>query len=149
MFDKTSISQKDAQGAFRKTSSPFVAIFKVGASLFLMFLFDCFEFFCLFIVDPFMLFDLHNRERNNSSSAFWLPWTHIIHCVHPNGVLHHLMLNFPAELQIPIWKRRVHLSHSQVPRNISIGSELILPCPLNWNRSMSSMVVVIYMVALA
>ena len=56
MFDKTSIAQKEAQGEFIKTSSPLVANFKVGASLFLIFLFDFFEFFCLSIVAPFMLF---------------------------------------------------------------------------------------------
>ena len=33
MFEETSIAQKEAQGAFTKTSSPLVASFKVGASL--------------------------------------------------------------------------------------------------------------------
>ena len=70
MFDKTSIAQKEAQGAFKKTSSPLVASFKVGASLFFIFLFDIFEFFCLSIVAPFMIFDLEKRANNNRWSAF-------------------------------------------------------------------------------
>ena len=44
MFDETYIAQKEAQGAFTKNSSPVVAGFKVGASLFLMFLFDFLNF---------------------------------------------------------------------------------------------------------
>ena len=65
MFDETSIAQKEAQGELKKTSIPLVASFKVGASLFLMFLFEFSEFFCLSIVAPFMIFDLHKRARNN------------------------------------------------------------------------------------
>ena len=65
MFDETSIAQKESQGAFTKTSSPLVASFKVGASLFLIFLFDFFGFFCLYIVAPFMIFDLQKRAINN------------------------------------------------------------------------------------
>ena len=65
MFDKTYIARKDAQGAFTKTSSPLVASSKVGASLFLIFLFDFFDFFCLSIVAPFMLFDLQKRASYN------------------------------------------------------------------------------------
>ena len=68
MFDETSISQKEAQGAFTSTSSPLVASFKVGAYLFLIFLFDFFDFFCLSIVAPFMIFDLQKRARNNIRS---------------------------------------------------------------------------------
>ena len=70
MFDETSIAQKEAQGALTKTSTPLVASFKVGASLFLIFLFDFFEFFCLSIVAPFMLFDLEKRASNNIWSAY-------------------------------------------------------------------------------
>ena len=65
MFDETSIAQKEVQGAFTKTSIPLVASFKVGASLFLIFLFDFFDFFCLSIVAPFMIFDLQKRAGNN------------------------------------------------------------------------------------
>ena len=68
MFDKTSIAQKETQGIFTKTSSPLVTSFKVGASLFLIFLFEFFEFL-LFVVAPFMIFDLQNLVRNNIWSA--------------------------------------------------------------------------------
>ena len=44
MFLKTSIAQKEAQSTFTKTPSPLVASFKVGASLFFIFLFEFFEF---------------------------------------------------------------------------------------------------------
>ena len=53
MFDETSIAHKESQGVFTKTSSPLVASFKVGASLFLIFLFDFLDFFCDSIIDPF------------------------------------------------------------------------------------------------
>ena len=69
MFDETFIAQKEAQGAFTKTSSPLVVNFKVGASLFLIFMFDCFDFFCLSIVSTFMLFDLQKRASNNRWST--------------------------------------------------------------------------------
>ena len=55
MFDGTSISQKEAHGAFTKTSIPLLVSFKVGAYLFLIFLFDFFDFFSLSIVVPFVL----------------------------------------------------------------------------------------------
>ena len=48
MFEKKSISQKGAQGELTKTSSPLVAIFKVGTSLFLIFLLEFFNFFAFF-----------------------------------------------------------------------------------------------------
>ena len=70
MFDETYIAQKEAQGAFTKNSSPLVASFKVGESLFLIFLFDFFGFFCLSVVAPFMILDLQKRARNNSWSAY-------------------------------------------------------------------------------
>ena len=64
MFDNTPIAQKEAQDAFTKTSSPLVASFKVGASLFFIFLFDFWGFF-LFVIAPFMIFDLMKLARNN------------------------------------------------------------------------------------
>ena len=159
MFDKTSIVQKEAQGVLTKISSPLVASFKVGASLFLIFLFDFFEFFCLSIVAPFMIVDLQKRASNNIWSACWPPRLPRVHSVHPDGVLHNLMRNFPLELQswnqspafaeVPIFQCRVRLSHIQVPCKVSIGPELGWPCPLNWNRSMSSIVVVVYLVAVS
>ena len=98
MFDKKSIAQKEAQGEFTKTSSPLVASFKVGASLFLIFLFDFFEFFCLFIVASFIIFELEKLESNNIWSSYLPPRPPIIHSVSPNVVLHHLMREFPSEL---------------------------------------------------
>ena len=98
MFDKTSVSQKEAQGAFTETSSPLVASFKVGASLFLIFLFDFFEFFCLSIVAPFVIFYLEKRASNNIWNACCPSWPPRIHSVTPNVVLHHLMREYPSEL---------------------------------------------------
>ena len=82
-----------------------------------------------------------------------------IQSVHPNGVSHHLMCKFhpelkswnqfPAFAEVPICQFRVHLSHSQVPCKVSIGPELSCPCPLNLNSSMSSIFVIIYLVAVA
>ena len=69
MFDETSIAHKEAQGAFKKTSIPLVVSFKVGVSLFLIFLFDFFEFFCFSIVAPFMIFDLQKSASNNICSV--------------------------------------------------------------------------------
>ena len=69
MFYEKSIAQKEAQVAFAKKSIPLVASFKVGASLFLIFLIDFFEFFCLFVVAPFMIFELLNIAKNNIWSA--------------------------------------------------------------------------------
>ena len=89
---------EEAQGVFTKTSSPLVTSFKVGASLFLIFLFDFFEFFCLSIVAPFMLFDLQKRASNNRWSACWPPRPPRIYSAPPNGVLHHLMREFTSEL---------------------------------------------------
>ena len=159
MFDETSIAQKEAQGPFTKTSSPLVASFKVGASLFLIFLFDFFEFICFYIVAPFMLFYLEKRASNNGWSACCPSRPPIIHSVPPNVVLHHLMRVFPSELQswyqfsafaeVPICQCHVHLSHHQVPCKVSIRPELGCPCPLNWNRSMSSIVAVVYLVAVS
>ena len=156
MFDETSIAQKEAQCAFTKTFSPLVASFKVGASLFLICLFYFFGFFCLFVVAASMLFDLLKLARNNSWRACWPPQDPRIHSVHPNCFFHHLMRKFLAELQcwnqfpafaeVPICQCRVHLSHSQVLCKVFIGQELSCPCPINWNRSMSSIVVVIYLV---
>ena len=141
MFDETSIANKESQGAFTKTSSPLVASFKVGVSLFLIFLFDFFEFFCLSIIAPFMIFYLQKRASNNSWSACWDPKSPRTHSVHPSCVLYHLMREFPAELQswnqlpafaeVPIYQCRVHFSHSQVTCKVSIGPELIFPFPLN------------------
>ena len=117
-----------------------VASFKVGASLFLIFLLD-FLNFCLSIVAPFMIFDLQKRARNNIWSACSPPRLPRIHSVHPNGVIHHLMREFPAEGQswnqftdfeeVNICQCRVHLIHSQVTCKVSIGPELSCPCPLN------------------
>ena len=69
------------------------------------------------------------------------------------------MREFPAELQswnqlpafaeVPICQCHVHLSHSQVPCKVSIGPELSFPCLLNLNRIMSSIVVVVYLLAVA
>ena len=139
--------------------SPLVTGFKVGALLFLIFLLDFFGFFCLFVVAPFMFFDLLKIARNNSWRACWPPGPPRIHIVHPNGVLRHLMRNFPAELQswnqfpafaeVPIYQCCVHLSHSQLPCEVSIGTELSCPCPLDWNRIVSYIVVVIYLMAVA
>ena len=84
MFDETSIAQKEAQGAFTKTSSPLVACFKVDTSLFLIFLFDFFGFFCLSIVAPFMIFTLEKRASNNIWSACCTSWPARIHSVPPN-----------------------------------------------------------------
>ena len=82
-----------------------------------------------------------------------------IHSVHPHGVLHHLMREFPSELQswnqfpavekVPIYQCRFRLSRSQVPCEVFIGLELNCPCPLNLNRSMYSIVVVICLAAVA
>ena len=69
MFDETSIAQKESQGAFTKTYIPLVASFKVGVSLFLIFLFNFFDFFFLSIVAPFVFFYLQKRASNNSWSA--------------------------------------------------------------------------------
>ena len=59
----------------------------------LCFCYSCLAFycFCLFVVDPFMLFDLLNFTRNNSWRAWWPPVTPRIHSVHTNSVLHYLM----------------------------------------------------------
>ena len=69
------------------------------------------------------------------------------------------MREFPAELkswnqflafaEVPICQCRVHLSHRQVPCKVYIGPELSCPCPLNLYRSMSYIVVVVYLVAVA
>ena len=83
MFDETSIAQKEAQEVFTKTSSPLVASFKVGASLFLIFLFDFFDFFCLSIVAPFMFFYLEKRASKNIWSACCPSWPPRIHSVPP------------------------------------------------------------------
>ena len=98
MFDETSIEQKEAQGAFTKTSIPLVAGFKVGACLFLIFRFDFFELFCLSIVAPFMIFTLEKRASNNIWSACCPSWPLRIHSVPPDVVLHHLMREFTSEL---------------------------------------------------
>ena len=45
MSNETPIAQKEAQDAFTKTSIPLVESFKVGASLFLIFLFGFLNFF--------------------------------------------------------------------------------------------------------
>ena len=45
MFNETSIANKEAHGVFTKTSSPLVASFKGGSSLFLIFLLDIFDLF--------------------------------------------------------------------------------------------------------
>ena len=88
MFDKTSIAQKEAQGAFTKNSSSLVGSVKVGASLFLIFLFDFYEIFCLSIVAPVMFFYLEKCASNNSWSACCPSWPPKIHSVPPNVVLH-------------------------------------------------------------
>ena len=56
-----SIAHKESQGTFTKTSSALV-----GASLFLIFLFDFFGFFCLFVVAPFSIFDIQNFSRKKN-----------------------------------------------------------------------------------
>ena len=105
MFDKTSIAQKEAQGVFTKTYSPLVASFKVGAYLFLIFLFDFFESFSLSIVAPFMLFGLHKRASNNRCSACWPPRPPRIHSDPP--MLFSIipcasfLLNFKAGINFP------------------------------------------------
>ena len=118
-----------------------------------------FWFFCLYISALFMIFDLQNRARNNSWSACWPPRPSRINSLHPNGVFHNFMRKFPVELQswnqlpdfteVPICQYRVHLSHSQVPCKLFIRPELSRPCPLNCNRSMSSIVVFIYLAAVS
>ena len=65
MFEKTSIARKESQDVFTQTSSPLVESFKVGAFLFLIFLFNFFDIFCLFVVSPFIIFDLTKLARNN------------------------------------------------------------------------------------
>ena len=67
------------------------------------------------------------------------------------------MHEIPSELKIwnqspdfvegPIYQFSVHLIHSQVPCKLSIRPELSCPFPLNLNRIMSSIVVVIYLLA--
>ena len=106
-----------------------------------------------------MIFDLLKLARNKSWRERWPPGPPRIHSVHPDGVIHHLMRKFPAKLQIwnqfpafvdvPIWKFRVHLSHIQVQLKVSIQLELTSPCPIEWDRSISSIVVVIYLVGVA
>ena len=158
MFKETSIAHKDDQGAFTKTSSPLVASLKVVTYLFLIFLFDFLVFF-VFLSCPFVLFYLQKRARNNIWSACWPPWPPKIHSVHPNVVLYHLMRKFPAELkswnqlpefaEVPICQCRVHLSHTQVSYKVSVGTELSCPCPLSWNKSISYIVVVVYLMVVA
>ena len=52
MLDRTYIAHKEVQDEFTKTSSPLVASFKIGASLFLIFLFDVLNFFAFLLQLP-------------------------------------------------------------------------------------------------
>ena len=56
---------------------------------------------------------------------------------------------FPAFAEVPICQCCVHLSHSQVPYEVSNRKELSWTCPIDWNMSMYYIVVVIYQVAVA
>ena len=98
MFDKISIAQKDTQVALKKPLVHWLKFLSWRISLFDIPIW-IFQFFCLFVVATFMIFDLQKLASNNSWRACWPPWPPRIHSVHPNGVLHHLIREFPAELQ--------------------------------------------------